>query len=94
MKMAIQRRLQLASYASSSKDVQSEQTVIPEYLSMLKEKIEKDVVVSAHKSRFMRKKEDIQQITQEDLEMPNTGQKRKQKGTHEHGPLQKKSKTR
>ena len=94
MKMAIQRRLQLASYASSSKDVQSEQIVIPECLSMLKERIEKYIVVSAHKSQFMRKKDDIEQITQEDLEMPYTGQKRKQKGTHEHGPLQKKSKTR
>ena len=50
MKVAIQRRQQLASYASSSKDIQSEQTVIPECLSALKEKIEKDVIVSAHKS--------------------------------------------
>ena len=60
---------------------------------MLKENIEKDVVVSAHKSRF-HEEEDIEQITQEDPEMPNIGQKRKQKRTIEHGPLQKKSKTR
>ena len=50
MKMATQRRLQLPSYPSSSKDIELEQTAIPEFMSALKEKIEKEVEVSTHKS--------------------------------------------
>ena len=88
-KIAIQRRLQLASYVSSSKDVQSEQTVIPECLSVLKEKIEKDSVVSTQKSIHKEERRLGTDYTiQEDPEMHNTGQN--QRVTLEHVPLQKK----
>eukprot|EP00112_Aurelia_sp_Birch-Aquarium-sp1_P015573 Seg3465.4 transcript_id=Seg3465.4/GoldUCD/mRNA.D3Y31 product="hypothetical protein" pseudo=true protein_id=Seg3465.4/GoldUCD/D3Y31 len=92
MKIAIQIRLQLASYTSSSKEIQSGQTVVPKYLSALKGKIEKDDIVSAHKSRFIRKTEDLEQITNEDDAMASTGQKRKQESTHGHAPSKKKIK--
>ena len=79
MKMATQRRLQLPLYPSSSKDIESEQTAIPEFMSALKEKIEKEVEVSTHKSRFIRKKEDSQHITTEEVEMMSASQKQKRK---------------